>query len=97
MANEVPNLGSVVTSPTIRKVIYGAYVVSLVIAGATSAGFAITQDGNPEALNVVNAVLLYLGIPVGGLAIANAPTTKQVEVIQEQNTEEKPVEGFFIR
>lgn len=82
MANEVPNLGSVITSPAARRVIYAVYVIGVFVAGACSAAFAITEGGNPDWLNVTNAVLLYAGIPVGGLAIANSPSKAQVEVIE---------------
>lgn len=82
MSNELPNLGSVITIPAARRVIYTTYVVAVFGAGACSAAFAISAGGNPEWLNVANAVLLYAGIPVGGLAIANSPSKAQVEIIE---------------
>ena len=65
------DLGKVIKNRTARNSIYGAYVVALVIVGAVAAGFAVLDGPAPEWLGVTNAVLLYLGIPVGGLAMAN--------------------------
>lgn len=82
MANELPNLGSIITSPVARKTIYGVYAVAVFIAGCFAAGYAVTQTGNPEWLTVANSVLLYAGVPVGALAAANAPSSAQVQIIE---------------
>ncbi len=74
MTNTAPNLGSVITSPTVRKIIYGVYIVALVIVGAAQVGFAAVEAGQPEWLTIALAVLAYLGVPIGGLAIANTAT-----------------------
>lgn len=65
------DLGVIVTSAKLRKQIYGAYVLLLLLAGATQVGFAAVSAGQPQWLVAVLAVLAYLGIPVGGLAAAN--------------------------
>lgn len=71
MTDPNPNdLGRVVTDPRARSVIYGVFVVLLVIAGAATAGYAVVGP-LPQWLIIANVVLGYLGIPVGGLAIAN--------------------------
>lgn len=70
-----PNLGIVITNPTVRKRIYGSYIVLLVIAGAIQVAYAAIQLGQPVWLVAVVAVLGYLGIPVGGLALVNSPST----------------------
>jgi len=66
-----PNLGVVITNARARRVIYGAYVIALVVAGAAQAWFAALQLAQPSALVGALAVLAYLGIPIGGLALAN--------------------------
>jgi hypothetical protein len=67
-----PNdLSRVVTNATARKAIYGVYVLALIAVGATSVGFAAIGGELPEPIVVTNAVLGYLGIPVGALALAN--------------------------
>jgi hypothetical protein len=86
-----PNLGSVITNAAIRKSIYGTYVVLLVIAGALQVYFAATQVAQPQFLVGALAVLAYLGIPVGGLALANAGTPAAV-VTNIVNTPAAPVE-----
>lgn len=69
-----PNdLGRIVTSPAARQAIYGIYVIALLGVGAATVGFAALSTPLPEWGVVANAVLGYLGIPVGGLAIANTP------------------------
>jgi len=75
VSNLTPNLGSVVTNATIRKAIYSTYVVALVIAGGLQVAFANPElGGQPVWLTVALSVLAYLGIPVGGLALANTGT-----------------------
>lgn len=76
-----PSLGSVVTNATARKVIYGVYVAAVVIVGGIQAYFAATGDPQPSFIGGANAVLVYLGIPIGGLALANTP--KDVPVVLE--------------
>lgn len=69
------DLGVVISSPMVRTAVYAAYVILLVIAGATTAGFGVLHYAFPDWLVVANAVLGYLGIPVGGLAVANTRRT----------------------
>lgn len=64
-------LGVVVTNKTARRVIYGAYVGAAVVVGGVAAYFIGTQHPLPEAVIGAQSVIAYLGIPVGGLAIAN--------------------------
>lgn len=73
-----PDLGSIVTNGLARKTIYSAYVIALVVAGACQVAFATPGLGEqPLWLSVSLNVLAYLGIPVGGLAIANTVTAAQ--------------------
>lgn len=65
-----PNLGSIITNPTARKLIYGLYAVAGLVLGGIQAWYG---DNSPEWLGQYLAVYGYLGIPVGGLAIANTP------------------------
>lgn len=70
-----PNdLGKVITNSRARKMIYGTYIVALVGAGGTQVAYAALEQGQPSWLIATVAVLGYLGIPVGGLALANTPS-----------------------
>jgi hypothetical protein len=89
-----PNdLSRVVTSATARKVIYGAYVLGLIGAGATTVGFAAVGGDLPQAIVVTNAVLGYLGIPIGGLALANTVSSRDVERAVPGVVESEPAKG----
>ena len=70
---KVSDLGNVVKSTRARTLIYGAYVVGLVLVGAATAAFS-QLGGSPEWLGVVESVMLYLGVPVGTLAAVNTKT-----------------------
>lgn len=78
MSNVTPNLGNIITNPLIRKTIYGVYVILIVIAGALQVAYASVESfgGQPDWLTAGLAVLAYLGVPVGGLALANTATVK---------------------
>lgn len=67
---QVTDLGNVIKSKTARATIYGAYVVGLVLVGATTAAYS-QLGGSPEWLGVIESVMLYLGVPVGTLAAVN--------------------------
>lgn len=69
--SEPPNLGTVVTNPTARKVIYGAYAGAAVVVGGVAAYFLGIGHTIPEQVVGAQAVVAYLGIPIGGLALAN--------------------------
>lgn len=72
-----PNLGNIITSAVVRKVIYGAYAIAVVIIGAVQVGYAAAPElgGQPTWLTVALAVAGYLGVPVSALALANTSTT----------------------
>lgn len=76
MSTPTPNdLGTVITSDRARRIIYSVYVIAVVVIGAVQvayAGAAIT----PEWVTVTQQVLLYLGVPVGGLAAVNTKRGK---------------------
>lgn len=69
-----PNLGAVISNPTARKAVYGGYAVAAVIVGGVAAYFLGIQTPIPEPVIGAQAVIAYLGIPVGGLALANTTT-----------------------
>lgn len=70
-----PPLATIVESTTARKTIYSIYGIVALIVAATTVGFAATQDASiPEWLTIANAVVAFLGGPVGGLAVANTPS-----------------------
>lgn len=70
-----PNLGSIITSSTIRKAIYGTYAIAVVVIGAVQVAFAAAPElgGQPVAVTVALAVAAYLGVPISALALANTP------------------------
>jgi hypothetical protein len=74
-SNTPTNLGNVISNGTARKVIYGAYTVAAVVVGGIGAYFLGTGHPIPEAVVGAQAVIAYLGIPVGGLALANTGTS----------------------
>ncbi|GAA3947744.1 hypothetical protein [Microbacterium soli] len=75
MSTPTPDqLGSIITSARARRTIYAVYVLGIIIIGAVQVGFAAAQVGQPDWLTVALAVAAYLGVPVGGLAAANAVT-----------------------
>ncbi len=65
------DLGVIVTSARVRRMIYGVYVLLVIAVGAVQVGFAAVEAGQPDWLVATLAVLAYLGIPVGTLAVAN--------------------------
>lgn len=66
-------LGTIITSPAARRIVYGVYVVLLLVLGAVTVGFAAIGQGLPTWGVAASAVLGYIGIPVGSLAIVNTP------------------------
>lgn len=77
MTDTAPNasdLGVIITSSRVRQLIYSVYVLTLVLASAIQVGYSALHVGPPSWLVVTIAVLAYLGIPVGGLAVANTST-----------------------
>jgi hypothetical protein len=69
-------LGVIVKSAKARAVIYGGYVIAIIVAGAAQVGFASLEYSQPEWLTASLAVLAYLGVPVGTLAVANTNTSE---------------------
>jgi hypothetical protein len=69
--NSTPDLGNVIKNDTARKVIYGTYAVGAVVVGGIAAYFLGIQVPVPTEVIGAQAVIAYLGIPVGGLALAN--------------------------
>jgi hypothetical protein len=76
MTTVTPDLGTIITSARVRRWIYAAYVVLIIITGAVQVAFAALETGQPNWLVATLAVVAYLGVPVGGLAIANTRTVK---------------------
>lgn len=71
------DLGVIVKNAKVRAGIYGTYVVALIVAGGAQVAFAALEFGQPDILVAGLAVLAYLGIPVGTLAVANTGTTER--------------------
>lgn len=66
-----PNIGVVISSAVARKVVYGVYSVGAVVVGGAVAYFLGTGHSIPEVVVGAQAVVAYLAIPIGGLALAN--------------------------
>jgi hypothetical protein len=66
-----PNLGNVIASNTTRKIVYGCYAAAAVVVGGVAAYFLGTGIAEPTAVVGAQAVIAYLAIPIGGLALAN--------------------------
>jgi hypothetical protein len=67
-----PDLGVIISDQKIRRGIYAFYVLAVLVAGALQVYFAATQViPQPQWLTGALAVLAYLGVPIGGLALAN--------------------------
>jgi ACR3 family arsenite efflux pump ArsB len=76
MSTPTPNdLGTVVTSDKARRIIYSVYVIAVVVIGAVQVAYAGAQV-TPEWVTITQQVLLYLGVPVGGLAAVNTKRGK---------------------
>lgn len=76
------SLGAIISNLALRRFIYSAYVLALLVVGATQV--AVTSLGltNPDWLVATLAVLGYLGVPVAGLAVAN--TSKKGVAVEPQ-------------
>ncbi len=87
------NPGTIVTSTTARRVIYGTFVVALIIIGGIQVAYSAVPGwgGQPDWLTAALAVGAYLGIPVGSLALANAPRPAPVVPEADPNGVEPPV------
>jgi len=68
-----PNLGNVITNSTWRKVIYGIYVVAAIVIGGAGVYFAAVGLPLPQEIVGAQAVIAYLAIPIGALALVNTP------------------------
>lgn len=69
------NLGSIITNPGARKVLYGLYALSGLFFGASAAWYLAIQVPTPEWVTGGLGVLGYLAIPFGALALANVGNT----------------------
>lgn len=68
---EQPPLGRVITNPTARKIVYGAYAIGAFVVGGVAAYFLGTGHPLPEIVVGAQAVAAYAGIGIGALAVAN--------------------------
>lgn len=69
-------LSRVITSNKARQWIWGAYIIAGVALGSIAAGFGAMDKPQPEWLIPATAVMAYLSIPMGSLAMVNVPTVK---------------------
>jgi len=73
MSNTAPNLGAVITNSKIRKVVYAVYAVGALAVGGAAAYFLGVDLPIPEQVSGAQAVVAYLAIPIGALALVNTP------------------------
>ena len=76
------SLGAIISNLAVRRFIYSAYVLALLVVGATQVALTSLGITNPDWLVATLAVLGYLGVPVAGLAVAN--TSKKVAATDPQ-------------
>lgn len=69
------SLGVIIKNAKARALIYGIYVLAIIAAGGCQVAFSSLELAQPDWLIAVLAVLLYLGAPVGTLAVANTGRT----------------------
>lgn len=81
------NLGLIIKRDKTRQIIYGIYIIAVIIAGAIQVGYASIRLGQPDWLTAALAVLAYLGAPIGGLAIVNAGTRAPASVQAPANVQ----------
>jgi hypothetical protein len=82
MSTPTADLGTIVTSATARKAIYSVYVLAALAVTGTQIAFASIQVAQPSWLIATLAVIAYLGIPVGTLAISNTSTPAPVAPVE---------------
>lgn len=75
------NLGSIISNDFARKVIYATYAVAVVVAGGLQVWFSSVDGIIPAWLDGALNVLAYLGVPIGGLALANTNNHGAVVVV----------------
>ena len=66
-----PDLAYVITNEKWRKGTYAGYVIALLVVGATQIAYGAISEPQPDWLTQAVAVVGYLGVPVGALALAN--------------------------
>ena len=72
-----PDIGSVISSETARRIIYSVYVVVAFVIACIQVGYSAAQVANPIWLTVALAVVAYAALPIGGLAVANTSSQKR--------------------
>lgn len=77
------NLGSIISNDFARKVIYATYAVAVIVAGGLQVWFSSVDGVIPGWLDGALNVLAYLGVPIGGLALANTSNHGPVIVAGE--------------
>jgi len=73
VTNTPPNIGNVITNSTIRKAVYGTYATGALLIGGAAAYFLGIGESIPQVVIGAQAVVAYLAIPIGALALANTP------------------------
>ncbi|MGV8912252.1 MAG: hypothetical protein ACOH14_06490 [Rhodoglobus sp.] len=79
MNTATPDLGAVVTNAKVRKIIYGVYAVGALAVGGAAAYFLGVELPIPEQVSGAQAVVAYLAIPIGALALMNTPARQSSE------------------
>lgn len=80
MSTPTPNdLGKVIKSSKVRGIIYGTYIIGIVLLGAVQVAYAASVAGQPEWVGIAISVAAYLGAPIGALAAVNTTAGKPGE------------------
>ena len=79
-----------IVSPELRKKLYIAFGVAILVLGAAEIGFRTAGSTVPTAIDVVMAVVFFLGAPFGFTAASNifgggkleGPLTDEIEAAE---------------
>jgi len=72
-------LNNIIRSGTARKSIYSAFAALGLIYSAIGVAFASLHIADPGWFVAAGAVLVFLGVPTGGLALSNTPITAAID------------------
>ena len=72
--SNTPDIGTVIKSDTVRKLVYGIYASAAIVVGGVAAYFLSIGVPIPTEVTGAQGVIAYLAIPIGGLALANTGT-----------------------
>jgi hypothetical protein len=69
----VTELGNIIGSAKARRIVYGVFAAAAIAVGGAEAYYLGVHEAIPRIVIGAQAVIVYLGIPTIGVAIANTP------------------------